>query len=86
MTFFSDQMPIGTRVEWKREMYRVRYANRPIDRGIVVQNDGSGYIGVKPDHAPETVVKWPCCCFQSRTVTPKPWPKGQGFFFGQNFK
>lgn len=67
MTSFADALPVGTRVEWRREMYRVRFANRPIDHGVVVANDGV-YLEVRPDHAPDTTVRGPAAYFSKEVA------------------
>jgi hypothetical protein len=44
-----------TRVEWKREVYRMPYAQRPIDTGKVVENDGEGFVKVLDDRTGQVV-------------------------------
>ncbi len=48
MTFYSDKYQIGDRVSWRREVYRMPYAKRPIDTGTVVANR-DGYLSVRDD-------------------------------------
>ncbi len=62
-TFYSDRFPVGSRVRWRREVYRVHFRNRPIDHGTVVENKGDGMIGVRPDFDPTKVVRGPGAAF-----------------------
>lgn len=45
----------GTRVTWRREVYRTPFASRPLDSGEVVENDGSGFVRVRADHDGQVV-------------------------------
>lgn len=40
---------VGDRVQWRREMYRVRFQNRPIDHGTVEEVSGQ-IVKVRADH------------------------------------
>jgi hypothetical protein len=52
----ASQCPVGTRVKWKREVYRMPYAQRPIDTGTVVGPGPTPHtIVVRDDRTGETV-------------------------------
>lgn len=55
MTFYSDKLPVGTRVTWQREVYRMPYAKRPWDTGVVVKNEGDGFVTVTRDGTDQEV-------------------------------